>query len=433
MRFLGLDSSTQSLTALLVDTDTGEVIDRSVAFGERLPQYGSPNGFLAQRRSARQAQRSADVGGGAGAACSASCGQPASMSTRPRRQRRGPAARLGVPRASLDERRAGIAERAARRSGAAAAVAQDGADLDGQLDRRRVRGDPAAAGGADADGRADRLASRSSASPARRSASSGRTIPAGYERDRRDSPGVSSFIASLLAGTSAPIDFGDGAGMNLLELATGTWSPKLLEATAPGLGREAEAGRCRARTYVGTVADYFVEEVRLRAAARRSSPSPATTRPASSAWAPPARHRGRQPGHQRHVFAAMAAPRTDPRGYGNVFGNPAGGFMALCCFANGSLAREEVRARCGLGWDDFARAILEKTQPGNGGNMLLPYFVPEITPRLPAPAPSAGSERRDFVAGRDAGGRGPRRGRGAGAVHAPALGLHRRDDRPACW
>lgn len=47
MRFLGLDSSTQSLTALLVDTDTGEVIDRSVAFGARLPQYKSPNGFLA--------------------------------------------------------------------------------------------------------------------------------------------------------------------------------------------------------------------------------------------------------------------------------------------------------------------------------------------------------------------------------------------------
>src|SRR6476619_733171 len=47
MRFLGLDSSTQSLTALIVDTETGEVIDRSVAFGPRLPQYRSPNGFLA--------------------------------------------------------------------------------------------------------------------------------------------------------------------------------------------------------------------------------------------------------------------------------------------------------------------------------------------------------------------------------------------------
>jgi xylulokinase len=85
------------------------------------------------------------------------------------------------------------------------------------------------------------------------------------------------------------------------------------------------------------------------------------------------------------VFAAMAAPRTDPRGYGHVFGNPAGGFMALACFANGSLAREEIAHRLGLDWDTFADAILTRTRPGNAGNLLLPYFVPEITPRLPVP------------------------------------------------
>src|SRR5213076_876729 len=101
------------------------------------------------------------------------------------------------------------------------------------------------------------------------------------------------------------------------------------------------------------------------------------------------------------MFAAMTAPRTDPQGYGNVFGNPAGGFMALCCFANGSLAREEIARKVNLGWDDFARAILERTQPGNARNMLLPYFVPEITPRLPAPA-VRWFGTSDFVAGRDA-------------------------------
>jgi xylulokinase len=96
----------------------------------------------------------------------------------------------------------------------------------------------------------------------------------------------------------------------------------------------------------------------------------------------------------------MAAPRTDPRGYGHVFGNPAGGFMALACFANGSLAREEIARRFGLDWDGFADAILTRTRPGNRGNLLLPYFVPEITPRLPAPVVGwFGSD--DFVGGRD--------------------------------
>ena len=83
MRFLGLDSSTQSLTALVIDTDTGEVLDRSVAFGKRLPGYNSPNGFLAQRGPARQAQRPADVGRGAGPAARRAARAPASTSRDP--------------------------------------------------------------------------------------------------------------------------------------------------------------------------------------------------------------------------------------------------------------------------------------------------------------------------------------------------------------
>jgi len=46
---------------------------------------------------------------------------------------------------------------------------------------------------------------------------------------------VSSFIPSLLVGKSVSIDLGDGAGMNLLDLAKADWSDSLLEATAPGL------------------------------------------------------------------------------------------------------------------------------------------------------------------------------------------------------
>src|SRR5204862_6699459 len=47
---------------------------------------------------------------------------------------------------------------------------------------------------------------------------------------------VSSFLASLLVGAHAPIDPGDGAGMNLMDLTTATWWRPAVDATAPGLG-----------------------------------------------------------------------------------------------------------------------------------------------------------------------------------------------------
>jgi xylulokinase len=222
--------------------------------------------------------------------------------------------------------------------------------------------------------------------------------PAGYERTAEIHL-VSSFIASLLTGTSVPIDLGDGAGMNLLDLGAAAWNAGLLDATAPGLQKKLKAPVPSA-TYVGTVADYFVSRYGFQPetpviAFTGDNPSSlvgmGATEPGTAVVSL---------GTSDTMFAAMPAPRTDPNGYGNVFGNPAGGFMALCCFANGSLAREEIAKKFNLGWDDFAGAIIDRTKPGNDGNMLLPYFVPEITPRLPAPAPRWFGAA-DFVAGKN--------------------------------
>jgi xylulokinase len=68
-----------------------------------------------------------------------------------------------------------------------------------------------------------------------------------------------------------------------------------------------------------------------------------------------------------------------------VFGAPTGAFMGLTCFQNGSLAREQVRQGLGLSWPEFSRALAE-LPPGNGGRVMLPWFSPEITPAVSAPA-----------------------------------------------
>ena len=45
--YLGLDSSTQSLSALVIDAEAGQVVlQEAVNFGHDLPEYGSPQGFL---------------------------------------------------------------------------------------------------------------------------------------------------------------------------------------------------------------------------------------------------------------------------------------------------------------------------------------------------------------------------------------------------
>ena len=130
--------------------------------------------------------------------------------------------------------------------------------------------------------------------------------------------------------------------MNLLDLATGALEPGAARRDRARPGAQAQARRRRARRRSGVVADYFVKRYGFEPgtpviAFTGDNPSSlvgmGATAPGTAVVSL---------GTSDTMFAAMAAPRTDPRGYGNVFGNPAGGFMALCCFANGSLAREEI-------------------------------------------------------------------------------------------
>ncbi len=199
---------------------------------------------------------------------------------------------------------------------------------------------------------------------------------------------VSSFLASVLAGREAPIDHGDGAGMNLLNLETLDWDPDLLGATAPGLEERLPPAR-PSETPVGAVAEYFVERYGF---ARGAKVVAFTGDNPSSLVGMGAGTPGRvviSLGTSDTLFAAIEEPRTDPAGYGHVFGNPLGGFMTLQCFLNGSLAREKVRDGLGMDWATFSKA-LEATPPGNAGKRMLPFFGPEISPRVDAGEPLLG-------------------------------------------
>lgn len=397
-RFLGLDSSTQSLSAILIDTDSGQVIaNHSIVFGDRLPVYASPKGFLANPdpkvvqsdplmwvealELVLSDMRAAGVSFAEVRGISGAGQQHGSVYL----QRSFDTVGDWSTTASLREQVAPLLSRKVAPiwmdSSTGAACAQIAAAVGGDARVVALTG--------------SRAIERFTGPQIRKF---WQDSPADYQRTAEIHL-VSSFIASVLIGKTAPIDRGDGAGMNLLELATGAWSPTMLDATAPELASKLRPPVAGATT-VGTVASYFVKKFGFAA----GTPVMAFTgdNPSSlvgmGATAPG--HLVVSLGTSDTVFASMAAPRVDPRGYGHVFGNPAGGFMALVCFANGSLAREAVANRFSLDWQGFSRAILEQTKPGNDGNTMLPFFVPEITPRLSMPA-----ERwfgtPAFVAGKD--------------------------------
>jgi xylulokinase len=191
---------------------------------------------------------------------------------------------------------------------------------------------------------------------------------------------VSSFLASVLAGKSLPIDYGDGAGMNLLNLAKLTWDSELLSATAPELASKLLAPASCLQP-LATISRYFSEKYGF---APSCQICPFTGDNPASLVGMGATSPGQiviSLGTSDTFFAAMPDAKTDPQGFGHVFGNPAGGFMSLICFRNGSLAREALRDELGADWSDFEKTALAATSDQAGKNLTLPFYGAEITPR----------------------------------------------------
>jgi xylulokinase len=195
---------------------------------------------------------------------------------------------------------------------------------------------------------------------------------------------VSSFMASLLAGKIAPVDFGDGAGMNLMDIRHKVWDTDALKATAPSLKLKlpplAPSGHV-----IGKVSNYFVEKFGLNPEALATvwtGDNPASViglgliKPGQAAISL---------GTSDTFFGTMEKCQTDENGEGHVFGSPTGGYITIICFKNGSLAREKIRELYKISdWKKFGELVAQ-TPPGNHGGILLPWFEAEIVPRVNRP------------------------------------------------
>jgi xylulokinase len=190
---------------------------------------------------------------------------------------------------------------------------------------------------------------------------------------------LSSFLTSILSGEDAPIDIGDGAGMNLLNLSTLEWdkeicsfvSPSLLE-KLPRIYRPGSSPLKLAPRFAAFGLKPGIPVVPFTGDNPASLVGCGAAKPGTAVISL---------GTSDTFFAAMNEFHTDPNGFGHVFGNPVGGFMSLACFKNGSLARDRVRSECGVDWKFFDETAFQLTKPGNSGKQAFAYFETEITPK----------------------------------------------------
>lgn len=380
---LGFDSSTQSLTAVVIDLEAGRIVyTRSINFDEALPKYETTDGVLRYEDptiihgSPRQWLDALDilftkmqrdsVPLGAIKSVSGSGQQHGSVYLN---EKAAGALRGMNPRRSLVENLDGIFSRPTAPVWMDSSTSRQCHEIE-----QAMRGH----GGI--------IEATGSAATERFTGPQIRKFwqedPAAYEATRHIAL-VSSFMCSVLSGKIAPIDPGDGAGMNLMDIRTFDWHPAALDVTAPDL-RAKLPPVGRSGLVVGKVSDYFVKRYGLNPSAASviwSGDNPCSVvglgliKPGMVAISM---------GTSYTYFGTMAECHVDPRGEGHVFGSPAGGYMTLNCFKNGGLARARIRDQFGLKWEGFQKA-LTRTPPGNHGRMMLPWYDTEIVPKVLTP------------------------------------------------
>jgi xylulokinase len=198
---------------------------------------------------------------------------------------------------------------------------------------------------------------------------------------------VNWWLTGGAEGGVAVMEPGDTSGMALWHPGTERWSKRVMDAIDPALPAKLPPLRPADRT-IGPISRALAARFGLAPECRVDAGSGDNMYGAVGTGNVEPGLVTVSLGTSGTACTVFEEPFIDPTGEIAAFRDSAGRHLPLLCVSNMSNGYDEVRERLNLTHQAFD-ALVERVRPGNGGRVLLPWFVGERTPDVPQATPVA--------------------------------------------